>query len=326
MRNEEQVCFNHNCTSSYANLKADQIVNHLKEYFPIGHSIYGCTRCCGAVNQVLQAKELRLPPTTTCQICAGINGSELSILLFSNGDNILWVCTCCADSQSLSLQSNFFVSQISIASRKIHNFHTFELPPIEIPKKREYSSSEEPGSPPFKKRPIFVSTPTSYSSKSQSGEPSATNAINQQERRFFFNFFNFPSLKKYKGISAAMEQLQILQNQQQLNLKNIQAFTTAMSDYEVLKESNSVLQEKISVLSQQMKAIEEQKNTIQPLIDRMREGITTVQSSDQILPIVSLLDCIQEALQNSTGSSMDSNLDNNTTTNIESIITSPMRT
>ena len=123
-----------------------------------------------------------------------------------------------------------------------------------------------------------------------------------------------------------MEQLQILQNQQQLNLKNIQAFTMAMSDYEVLKESNSVLQEKISVLSQQMKAIEEQKNTIQPLIDRMREGITTVQSSDQILPIVSLLDCIQEALQNSTGSSMDSNLDNNTTTNIESIITSPMRT
>lgn len=92
-----------------------------------------------------------------------------------------------------------------------------------------------------------------------------------------------------------MEQLQILQNQQQLNLKNIQTNISAFSDFDSLRDSNAALTEQFGILSKNIQNFEDRKTLAQQTVDQIREILNnfTAEQSSQVL---NLLDHLQDAI------------------------------
>lgn len=187
----DPICFNANChTTVYQNIKADQLLPHVKDCFLRGGiGLVACIKCLEAFSEALAAKGTTHPPNTVCQICAGVNGSQLNLQLFANGEFSLWICTQCQTIQSSVIHSNFYLPQKLVPERKSIELYTFNLPK-DAPKKRFIPP---PGarsiSPPPKRqavRPAF-----SMNRKQQPWEQTIMAAANQQESKTKLQTFSF---------------------------------------------------------------------------------------------------------------------------------------
>lgn len=190
----DPICFNANChTTVYQNLKADQLLPHVKDCFLRGGiGLVACVKCLEAFTEALKEKETTHPPNTVCQICAGVNGSQLNLQLFANGEFSLWICTQCQTIQTSVIHSNFYLAQKLVPERQSIELYTFNLPK-DPPKKRFVPPPGRSISPPRKIKAVsgkFTPRPTfSVNRKQQPWEQTIMAAANQQESNFYFSLF-----------------------------------------------------------------------------------------------------------------------------------------
>jgi len=268
----DPTCFNVNCHSIITNARVDRVLVHVKDQLPRGQGAAACAKCQTAVQQALVQQQISQPPSNTCQICCGVNNPHGPTLLqlYANGLHTLWVCDSCKSVQGPVLQANFYLAQKNIPPHDSEAVFTFDLP-TEPPKRpsRQVSSS-----PPPKRRMTRHTT----SSSSQPWETVMINTLNQQER-----------------IMATLDQLGVLQNEQQRNIKKMHHNLPNVQDYEEVKDANETLTEEVTNLSKKVQTLEESRQSAQLTLIELRNAMGSAPSS-----VTQLLDKLSEQL-NSKG-------------------------
>ena len=184
----DPTCFNANCHPTVLqNIKADQLLPHVKDCFQRGGTgLVACIKCLEAFAEGLKAKQLTSPPTSCCQICAGVNGKR-NLHLHANGEYMLWICEKCISVQRSVISANFYVPQKLIPVKEPEEVFTFDLPK-DAPKKRFIPPAIESRGfePPSKVRRLISSTSFAASRQQQPWETIIINATNQQESKLLW--------------------------------------------------------------------------------------------------------------------------------------------